>query len=353
MLADAHTLTVASGDTLHINDSAINNAGNILVAGTLSVDVSMLTLAGTGTVTLTGGTITGSAADETLHNNGNTISGAGAIGDGSGHLALDNAIGTIEANGGTLVVDTGAAIANGGTLEAGDGATLIIDDSITGNGGAVIGTGATLELAAAYSGTVAFNSPTGTLILDDASAFSGQIVGFTGDGTLAGSDHIDLRSMNYSTVHSSYDSSTGALNVNDGMTTVNIKFAGTYSLANFKFADDGNGGIIVYDPPVSSHPDSSDQVSCTSPSSPFAAIDHGAFVFAENFGHGTLTGFNPASDTIDFSKAVFSNFDAVVAATHDDVAGNAVITDAASDTITIQHVTMAELLAHQGDFHFI
>jgi len=34
-------------------------------------------------------------------------------------------------------------------------------------------------------------------------------------------------------------------------------------------------------------------------------------------------------------------------------AGNAVITDAAHDTITIQHVTTAQLLTHQGDFHFV
>ena len=44
---------------------------------------------------------------------------------------------------------------------------------------------------------------------------------------------------------------------------------------------------------------------------------------------------------------------ALLAATHDDPHGNAVITDAAQDTITIQHVTTAQLLAHQADFHFI
>ena len=60
----------------------------------------------------------------------------------------------------------------------------------------MIGAGATLELAAGDTGTVTFNSPTGTLMLDHASAFSGPITGFTGDGTLAGSDHIDLRGVN-------------------------------------------------------------------------------------------------------------------------------------------------------------
>ncbi len=316
MLANAGTLDVASGTTLHINDNAINNAGNIRVAGTLAVDVSALALDGTGTVTLTGGTIVGSASGETLHNNGNTISGTGTIGDGSGHLALDNASGTIAANGGTLILDTGATITNAGTLEAAGGATLRIDDAVTGTGGSVIGAGATLELAAGDSGTVTFNSTTGTLILDHASAFSGQIMGFTGDGTLAGSDQIDLRGLNYSMVHSSYNSSTGVLDISDGTTTVDLKFAGTYSQANFKFANDGSGGTIVYDPPTSSQSGpsggtaSDGQSANTSPSNLFVTVGHDSFVFAPNFGQVTLANFNPATDTIQFSKTVFANMNA-------------------------------------------
>jgi serralysin len=357
VLADAHTLTVAGGDTLHINDIAINNAGNILVAGTLSVDVSMLTLEGTGTVTLTGGTITGSAAAETLHING-TISGAGTIGDSSGHLALDNAGGTIEANGGTLVVDTGATIANGGTLEAWGGATLIIDDSITGTGGAVIGADATLELAAADSGTIAFNSPTATLILDHPSAFSGHIVGFTGDGTLAASDHIDLRGMTYRSVHASYDSSTGVLDVSDGTTTADIKLAGTYSLADFKFSNDGSGGTIVYGSPTSGQPAGAasgtpSQAAAVSTATVSVAEGQDTFVFAPNLGQVIIANFAPATDMIQISQSIFANMGTLLAATHDDGHGNAVIADAAHDTITLQNVTVAQLLAHQSDFHFV
>ena len=83
------------------------------------------------------------------------------------------------------------------------------------------------------------------------------------------------------------------------------------------------------------------------------ATDHGALVFAQNFGHGTLTGFNPATDTIQISHSVFANITALLAATRDDAQGNAIVTDAAHDTITIQHVTAAQLLAHQSDFHFV
>jgi serralysin len=80
---------------------------------------------------------------------------------------------------------------------------------------------------------------------------------------------------------------------------------------------------------------------------------HDTFVFAPNFGQITLAGFQPATDTLNFNQSVFANLSALVAAIHDDGSGNAVIADAAHDTITIQHVTTAQLLAHQGDFHFL
>ena len=74
-------------------------------------------------------------------------------------------------------------------------------------------------------------------------------------------------------------------------------------------------------------------------------------MFAPNFGHVSLANFATATDTLQFSKSVFTDISALLAATHDDASGNAVITDAAHDTITLQHVTAAQLLAHQNDFH--
>jgi hypothetical protein len=52
------------------------------------------------------------------------------------------------------------------------------------------------------------------LKLDQPSTFSAQILGFTGDGTLTGSDQIDLKGINFSTVHDSY--ANGVLTVTDG-----------------------------------------------------------------------------------------------------------------------------------------
>jgi len=62
-----------------------------------------------------------------------------------------------------------------------------------------IDNGAHLELGSsvAATDTVAFQASTGSLILDHSIGFAGLISGFTGNGTLAGSDQIDLTDINY------------------------------------------------------------------------------------------------------------------------------------------------------------
>jgi hypothetical protein len=66
---------------------------------------------------------------------------------------------------------------------------------------------------------------------------------------LTGSDLIDLRDINFSSLEqSSY--THGVLTVSDGIHTANLDFNGDYQLANFKFSADGQGGTTVYDPPV-------------------------------------------------------------------------------------------------------
>ncbi len=64
-------------------------------------------------------------------------------------------------------------------LYAAPGTTLQISSALAGpSGSATIGTGATLTLAAADSGSVTFASSTGALILDRSSTFSGKIYQF-------------------------------------------------------------------------------------------------------------------------------------------------------------------------------
>jgi serralysin len=75
------------------------------------------------------------------------------------------------------------------------------------------------------------------------------------------------------------------------------------------------------------------------------------FVFAVAPGHATITNFQPVNDVIQIDHSAFANVQALLSASQDDGHGNVVITADANDTITLQHVTLAQLLAHQGDFH--
>jgi Tryptophan-rich Synechocystis species C-terminal domain/Subtilase family len=217
------------------------------------------------------------------------------------------------------------------------------------NGDGVIGipagTGAASSMAATDATPAAFTGS--SLTLSASPAFNGQIVGFAGDGTLQGWDQIDLRGVSFNSIHSAYDSSTDVLAVTDGTNTTDIHFLGNYTQDNFKFENDGDGGSIVYAQTgaAQSSLSSAGQIQLA------FATRHDNFVFASNFGQATISNFAPATDTIAVSKTVFAKIDALLAATHDDTHGNAVITDAAHDTVTIQNVTTAQLQAHQSDFH--
>jgi VCBS repeat-containing protein len=193
-----------------------------------------------------------------------------------------------------------------------------------------------------------------TLTLDHPSTFAGQIVGFTGNGTLAGSEQIDLRGLNYNLMHFSFNNASETLTVSDGATTAKLQFLGQYSQDNFHFAGDGSGGTMVFSSATSGQTTASAVQAGAAGQNTVAHIgEQDTFVFAPNFGHVTLAGFAPATDSIQFSKSVFADISALLAAVYNDPSGNAVITDAAHDTITIQHVTTAQLLAHQSDFHFV
>jgi hypothetical protein len=193
-----------------------------------------------------------------------------------------------------------------------------------------------------------------TLTLDNPSTFEGQIVGFTGNGTLAGSDQIDLRGLNYNSMQFSFNNASETLTVSDGATTANLQFLEQYAQDNFHFAGDGNGGTIVYSSATSGQNTGSAVQAGGAGQNTVAHIgEQDTFVFAPNFGHVTLADFAPATDTMQFSKSVFADIRALMAAVHDDPSGSAVITDAAHDTLTIQHVNTAQLLLHPSDFHFV
>ncbi len=74
------------------------------------------------------------------------------------------------------------------------------------------------------------------------------------------------------------------------------------------------------------------------------------FMFAPSFGKETINNFNTAQDVIDLPLSEFANFAAVEADMHASGA-NTVITLDANDTITLSHITAANL--HAQNFHFV
>jgi hypothetical protein len=119
------------------------------------------------------------------------------------------------------------------------------------------------------------------------------------------------------------------------------------------------GTVIASNPATSTQPAAADatqgntttQAMSASP----AAISTSAgdtFVFAANFGHETITNFHPDTDVVEIDHTVFAGVQALLAAAHDDGHGDAVITANPYDSITVKNVTVAQLVQHQGDFHF-
>jgi hypothetical protein len=251
------------------------------------------------------------------------------------------AVWSTDANGNYLSNLTPAVPGNSTQLESYE--TLFQQDL---NGDGIIGIPAGTSPAAAQAAQAVQTFFDGqTLTPDTPSTFAGQLIGFGGDGTLAGSDKVDLRGFNFDTLHTSFNSTSGTLSLSSGTNTASLQFLGQYSQDSFHFADDGNGGTLV----VAATPAA--QAAVASEVSSFAA--HDTFVFAENFGNINLPSFASATDTLQFCRTIFANITALLAATHNDGSGNAIITDAAHDTITLQHVTTAQLIAHQSDFHFV
>jgi aryl-phospho-beta-D-glucosidase BglC (GH1 family) len=129
------------------------------------------------------------------------------------------------------------------------------------NGDGVIGpvtpiaTGATVELASGVNSAVKFAGATGTLVLDQSTTYTGQVYGLSGNGSLVGSDHIDLKDIVFASgVSESFSGNTtgGTLTVTDGQNhTTHIALVGNYVNSTFSLSSDGHGGTIVIDPVTS------------------------------------------------------------------------------------------------------
>ena len=135
------------------------------------------------------------------------------------------------------------------SYDGGSGADVI--DPTTVVAIATIAAGASLDIGTASSETVTFTGGTGSLVLADPEAFSGQIVGFTGTAPdAANSDTIDLVGINYDSTNfaETYNATTGLFTVTDGTNSASITFDDFN--ATLDFASDGNGGTLITDPPA-------------------------------------------------------------------------------------------------------
>ena len=110
-----------------------------------------------------------------------------------------------------------------------------------------IDNGGTAEISGASSQAVTFEGATGTLKLDDAPVFTGQISGLTG------ADAIDFADISYGAntkATFSGNANGGTLTVTNGTQTANIALSGNYLTSGWTLSSDGHGGTVVVDPPL-------------------------------------------------------------------------------------------------------
>ena len=207
---------------MRVSGATMTLEGTIATQGTVSVgplqgSASTL-LIGAGGATLTGGTwainagAQGLEASDTLTNASATISGSGDLGEGqmglinrkaatidgntSGFLDIDTGTnrvsnsGLIEGSGKGGVVVSGALL-NSGTLEA-NGGVLLVRGNVSGPGSGLIA-GGELGFDAAFSENVAFTGNSGTLYLGQSQVYTGSISGFP----LAGKALLDLGDIGF------------------------------------------------------------------------------------------------------------------------------------------------------------
>jgi T5SS/PEP-CTERM-associated repeat protein len=305
-------------DTLDVNNASLNIGSGLTIgdAGTAHATVE------------NGGAITansinlasqlGSVGSLSVDGAGSLVSTVGlGLGLGSANLSVTHG-GAIDIGSGTTTVagaihvGSSASLSGAGTINAdivNDGnvtvttagsGTLDINGVATGSGSFAINAGGHLEFGSSVAATnnVSFQTQTGSLILDHSSGFAASIIGFTGDGTLANSDEIDLKDINFNSgsFTESFDQASDTITMSDGTNSATLHFVGSYVAENFKFSSDGGSGTLLIDPPVPSGVHgSSDGAHSQNTSGPpsGAGSTHGdGFNFA-NLGPVDPVGFHP------------------------------------------------------------
>jgi autotransporter passenger strand-loop-strand repeat protein len=155
---------------------------------------------------------------------------------------------TVNAGGVEIVFSGGQAnstILSGGTGLVVSGGTL---------SGATLDGGFLLIQSGGTAGTSLITISSGMLALDDSLHFSGTVAGLLTSGV----QNVDLKDITYNaattsvTGYTSNGSNGGTVSVTDGVHTTLLKVIGAYTSASFKLSNDGGGGTLITDPPVSS-----------------------------------------------------------------------------------------------------
>jgi hypothetical protein len=270
-----------------IENGIVVNDGTINSTGTSAIDGADITNDGviealSGTLTIDPGTLTNSSTLEAdggeLDISGETVGNTGTVGaTGGGTLKLISS--TIDNTGdGTVTVDAGSTldldqsgISGGtltifGTLDNIAGANTITSSVTVEDGGSIVVSGGSLDLAGSVAGdvdisgggtvelgasgtsayaqtTVVFETgSSGTLVLDHAGCFTGTITGLD-DNT------IDLADISYAS-NPSVSYANGVLSVFvGGVDVANLDLTGDYSGVHWVLGPDSSGGTTLTEAP--------------------------------------------------------------------------------------------------------
>jgi len=250
--------TTITGATVNAGLLVVDNGGDLITHGLFSNRGTLLA--------------DGASADiDNSNPTDNAVNFGQMSAQDGGHLhVFDNIVNragasiTAEQSG---VVDLDGSVTNRGTLEADSGAhlnintavnnmtgSLVVDDgfmfvkSLTGGGTTTIKDGGTIEFGGAANTDVSFaQGAHGTLVIDQAMAFKGDVSGF------AAGDSFDFTGINFAGAKLKYmpDATDphggGFLRVQDASNSVVAKIAmtGDFTTANFTAADDGHGHLLV------------------------------------------------------------------------------------------------------------
>ncbi len=197
-------------------------------------------------------------------------------------------------------------------------------------------------------------------MLANSKDFTGTISGFTGDGTIANSDLIDLADVNIAdvatgkTTYADHGNGTGTLTLynTSGQALDSINLDGNYQLANFTIEGDGNGGTLIVDPPVNGNSQAPTGTIVAGGPSQVSGASAPGDNFAFNFtgpSHGTGMDFHPA-DWAQLGHSTSANGQVAWNGTHDEGHGNMPMAADGHDSFTSAGILKAHLHA---DFHFV